>query len=85
MSQYTAVVRGILEPDKNGKNNKKQRLIAFAMVPFVLAVPPVVGWALGCFLDDLFGSSPYLMYFFVVLGFVAAYREFCRVLRDFGE
>lgn len=55
------------------------------MIPFVLAVPPVVGWALGVFLDDFFATSPYLMYLFVILGFVAAYREFFRILREFGE
>lgn len=74
-----------MEPDKNPKKDKKQRILAFALIPFVLAVPPVVGWALGVFLDDFFATSPYLMYLFVILGFAAAYREFFRIVREFGE
>ncbi|MCE5294851.1 MAG: AtpZ/AtpI family protein [Chlamydiales bacterium] len=73
-----------MEPEKPPKD-KKPRYIAFAIIPFVLAVPPIVGWALGTYLDDYFATKPYLMYVFVVCGLVAAYREFFRIIKDFGE
>ena len=85
-------LRGVLEPEKDPKKdqkkeqkNSKRSLLAYALVPFVLSVPPVIGWALGTYLDGVFDSRPYLMYAFVILGFVAAYREFFRIIKDFGE
>lgn len=78
-------LRGALRPEKDPKNSNKRSALAYALVPFILAVPPVVGWYIGRFLDDFFATSPYMMYTFVILGFAAACREFFRVIKDFGE
>src|SRR5438552_4148719 len=38
---------------------------AFITVPFVLAIPPVLGWFFGSWLDGKLGTRPFLMYGFV--------------------
>lgn len=57
----------------------------FVTVPFVLSVPPILGWLFGKWLDDYFGTTPYLMYFLIILGFVAGFREFYRIIKRFGD
>lgn len=57
----------------------------FMTIPFVLAVPPVLGWWIGSWLDGKINSSPYLMYTFIALGFVAGIREVYRLIKRFGN
>lgn len=57
----------------------------YLLLPFVLSVPPIVGWAIGSFFDEHFGTTPYIMYLFLVLGVAAALREFTRIIKTFGE
>lgn len=54
-------------------------------IPFVLAVPPLVGWLIGSWLDDWLGWKPYLMFLFIFLGFVAGVREFYRIIKKYGS
>lgn len=54
-------------------------------IPFVLAVPPALGWLIGSWLDKYFNTSPILMYLFIVLGFVAGFREVYRIIKRFGD
>jgi ATP synthase protein I len=57
----------------------------FITLPFVLALPPIVGWYLGTKLDDKFNSKPLFMYLCIVLGFVAGFREAYRIIKRFGN
>lgn len=69
--------------ENDGKD--KVRLIgAFVMIPFVMAVPPIVGWYLGSWLDGLLGTS-YLMYVFLVLGVIGGARECYRIIKEFSD
>lgn len=52
-------------------------------LPFVLGLPPIVGWWVGHWLDQRLGTTPYLMYFFILLGIIAAVREFYRIVKTF--
>lgn len=62
------------------------RLIGvYATIPFVLAIPPVVGWFFGSWLDKWFLTTPYLMYLFTLLGLVAGFREVYRIVKRFGN
>lgn len=54
-------------------------------IPFVLSIPPVLGWLIGKWLDEKLNSSPYLMYGLIVLGFIAGFREMYRLLKRFGD
>jgi ATP synthase protein I len=58
---------------------------AFLTIPFVLAVPPILGGLIGRWLDSVFGTSPYLMYGFLLLGVVGGARECYRIIRRFGS
>ena len=58
---------------------------AYLTLPFVLAIPPVIGWALGHWLDKKLHTGPYLMYLFLLLGFIAGFRELYRILKRFKD
>jgi ATP synthase protein I len=64
------------------RNRKSLQLVAsYAMLPFVLGVPPIIGWYIGSWLDGYFGIAPYSVYTLLVLGLVAGIRELCRVIK----
>ncbi len=67
------------------KVNTPQQIAAFVIIPFTLAVPPVLGWALGTWLDKKFNTEPYLMYIFLALGILSGIRECYRIIKNFGE
>lgn len=57
----------------------------FMTIPFVLAIPPMLGWWIGQWLDEKFNIAPYMMYIFIVLGFIAGFREVYRIIKRFGN
>ena len=70
--------------DDDFQNNVKQ-IGVFMTVPFVLAVPPVIGWMIGSWLDHYFNTTPVIMYIFLALGFIAGFREFYRIIKKYGD
>lgn len=67
-------------------NEKKIKLIAaFVTIPFVLAVPPILGWFIGSWLDKTLDTEPYLMYVFIFFGIVSSFRECYRIIKKFGN
>lgn len=72
-----------MKPEDDQKNLRQIGI--YSTVPFVLAIPPVLGWLIGGWLDGKIGSSPYLMYIFMILGFVAGFREVYRIIKRFGN
>lgn len=70
--------------DKDESEGSAQFAV-FITIPFVLAVPPICGLLLGMLLDKLLGTKPYLMFSLLALGFVAAFREFYRLVKKFGD
>jgi F0F1-type ATP synthase assembly protein I len=54
-------------------------------IPALLAVGPLVGLFIGRFLDGLLNTEPYLMYLFIVLGFVAAGREVYGLIKRVSD
>lgn len=58
---------------------------AYITIPFVQAIPPIIGWFIGRWLDSVFGVAPYIMYTFMILGFIAGFREVYRIIRKFGN
>lgn len=57
----------------------------FMTIPFVLAVPPVLGWYLGQWIDETSGTAPIFMYVLIVLGIVAGFREVYRIIQRYGR
>ena len=68
--------------DEEEQNRRRMQLIAsYITLPFALAVPPIVGWFIGSWLDKHFNIAPYGMYTLLVLGMVAGVREFYRIVK----
>jgi ATP synthase protein I len=70
---------------KDDNERRIQQLGAFVTIPFVLSVPPVIGWLIGHWLDGFFGTAPYLMYMCILLGLFAGGREFYRIVKRYGN
>jgi ATP synthase protein I len=72
-----------------GTDDEKQKMVrqlgVYITIPFVLAIPPILGWFIGSWLDEKFHSQPFLMYLLLVLGFVAGFRELYRIIKRFGN
>lgn len=67
------------------KRSKVQLIAAYITIPFVLGVPPIIGWLIGSWLDKYFGTGPYLMFVLIALGFIAGFREFYRIVKKYGD
>ena len=79
-------VRGRVENKPQGKKWKELRRAGMlAAIPALLAIGPILGWFLGDFLDSRLGSSPWLSYLGILIGFVAAGREVYRLAKRAGE
>lgn len=65
--------------------NKFSQLAALATIPFALALPPLIGWAIGSWLDNYFETTPYLMYTLLILGFAGGVRECYRIIKRFSN
>lgn len=50
-------------------------------IPFLMAVPPIIGLLIGRYLDKKFNAHPVLMIIFMLLGFAAGVREVVIVIR----
>ncbi len=72
--------------DKEEKERKTARMVGvYITIPFVLAVPPILGWFIGDWLDKQLDTAPFLMYLMLILGFVAGVRELYRIVKDFSD
>jgi ATP synthase protein I len=72
-----------MEEDDDRK--RLRQAAVFVTIPFVLAIPPVIGWFIGEWLDKKWGTGPILVVIFILLGFAAGIREFLRILKRFGD
>ncbi|MBA2368746.1 MAG: AtpZ/AtpI family protein [Candidatus Protochlamydia sp.] len=73
-----------IDPDKETKERWKQAGV-FITIPFVIAVSPILGWLIGNWLDKKLNTHPYLMYFGLIMGFAAGFRELYRIIKRFGN
>lgn len=72
--------------DDDEKNRKRIQMIAvYTMLPFIIGVPPIVGWFIGSWIDKYFGIKPYGMYIFLALGVIAGAREFWRIITKYKD
>jgi ATP synthase protein I len=71
------------------KNNEKKKMLKqmsiFITIPFVMAVPPIIGWLLGGWLDKFFDTEPFFTYSMIIFGIIAGFREFYRILKKYGD
>jgi F0F1-type ATP synthase assembly protein I len=68
--------------DKPDEKYRRWRLLGLlTAVPMILAAGPIVGFFIGDWLDKQFHTQPWLMLFFLVLGFIAAIRQTILLIR----
>jgi len=68
-------------------NFKKQRdellqaFSAFTQIGFTIAACVIIGVVIGKFLDDFFGTSPWLLLLFSLLGMAASFKTMFDVAK----
>lgn len=68
------------------RNRKRIQVIAsYAMLPFLLGIPPIIGWYIGTWLDNTFDISPYGRYGLLILGFISGMREVYRIIKKYKD
>jgi len=70
-----------LDKDPKNKGEIYRQIALFTSVPFVLAAGPIVGWFVGKLLDKWLNTAPYLMYLFILLGFLGSGREVYNIIK----
>ncbi len=73
---------------KNGEENKYRLLRQLGLlttIPVVLLSGPAVGYLIGNYLDKRLGTGPWLMVFFLVIGFVASIRQTITIITRAGQ
>jgi len=71
--------------DDDDKKKAAIQVGVFMTIPFVLALPPIVGWFIGKWIDEKLGTDPYVMYFLLILGLIAGFREMLRIVKRYGN
>lgn len=68
------------------QNRKRMQMIAsYATLPFVLGIPPIVGWYIGTYLDRYFHTNPFGMFILLGLGVIGGVREFYRIVTKYKD
>lgn len=69
------------ERDHGGQSPKvgqAWKSLSYASVGIEMAVATVIGWGFGYYLDGRFGTYPYLMLVFLLLGVAAGFKGLIR-------
>ena len=71
------------------KTQRAYEAFSLASLGLEMGVAVFLGWALGQWLDRKFGTDPWLMLFFLLIGVAAGFKAVFRVVRqaksDFEE
>jgi ATP synthase protein I len=81
----TATVTGEVMDDEERNRKRMQMIATYAMLPFIIGVPPIVGWYIGSWIDKHFDTKPYGMYILLALGVIAGAREFYRIIKQYKD
>lgn len=72
-----------MDPKRNPKpeDNGLRSASLLLAIPTLLLVAPLVGFFMGRYADERFKTTPWLTFFGLVLGFIAAGRETYFIIR----
>jgi ATP synthase protein I len=73
---------GLGEPPKGKKGRELRQIGLLGTIPFMLATGPFVGYFIGDWLDNKFGTDPVLLIIFLVLGFAASVKETAKIIKE---
>lgn len=71
--------------EEEGNRKRMQMIASYVTLPFVLGIPPIVGWYIGSWIDQYFKTKPYAMFIFLALGIIAGAREFYRIVTKYKD
>jgi len=71
----------IMAPDKKPEKSLLGHLLDASSVGIQLVISTFAGLAIGYGLDRLFGTSPWLTIFFLVIGIISGFRELLKIAR----
>ena len=74
-----------MEDDEERNQKRMQMVASYVTLPFALAIPLIVGWFVGSYIDKYFDIAPYAMYILLGLGFFAGVREFYRIVTKYKD
>ncbi len=63
------------------KSPKFTKWIMFSSMGLELGLSVIVGCLIGSFLDNLFGTDPWMLLLFIIFGMIAGYRSVYRLLK----
>ena len=64
------------------RNAGLKQVALLTAIPAVMVIGPLIGLWVGRYLDGRWGTDPYLLVLFVVLGFVASGRETWKLIKQ---
>lgn len=67
------------------KQKRMQVIVAYITLPFVLGIPPILGWFIGTWFDKYFSTSPYGKYTLLILGMIGGVREVYRIVKKYKD
>jgi F0F1-type ATP synthase assembly protein I len=73
---------GSRKPEKAKKRRYIRQIGLLGAIPMLLAAGPLIGFFIGRWLDNKFGTDPILLIIFLTLGFVAAVREIIKIIKE---
>jgi ATP synthase protein I len=80
--------RATTQPEKADETGRVARgwsLLKFSSVGIEMAVATFIGWGIGWWLDKQFGTKPWLMLVFLLLGVAAGFKGVFRAAREAQE
>lgn len=68
------------------EQEKKQykMLASLASAGFVTVISTLLGFAFGLYLDGVFGTAPWLMLLFLILGVIGGFRNIYMTIKKSG-
>lgn len=58
-----------------------RQLALLTSIPMILLFGPIVGYLIGNFLDQLFGTSPWLMAVFTAMGAISGVKQTITLIK----
>jgi ATP synthase protein I len=65
--------------------NKFRKYLRFSTVGLELGLSVIVGLLIGQYLDEKFGTEPWLLLLFLIFGMAAGFRSIFRLLKDLDK
>ena len=66
------------------EKGRYKMLASLASMGFAMVISTFLGFWLGLWLDGVFGTTPWLMIFFLLLGVIAGFRNIYAAIKKSG-